>query len=254
MNKIIISSSISNWREKIKTKLKGYNGEATRFYGLYHPKDYFRFLQCKGKREVYWQGSDILQLKDTDEIKWREAISKVEAKHFCENEVCQELLKEKGINAKVKYQFWGDVDDYPLSFKPSLNPQIWLCAHPGREIEYGVGIVETIAELLPNFTFHIYGITGENKDNIIYHGIISEKQFNREIKNYHCGLRFNNFDGFSEILSKACLMGQYAISTIKYPRITRFSSPKKLVEAIKKIANKKYPNYKARNYYLNIFK
>lgn len=252
--KIYISSSISNWREKIEKKIKGYTGEATRFYGLYHPKDYFRFLKCKGKREVYWQGSDILQLKNTDEIKWCEAISAVNAKHFCENEVCQKRLKEKGISAKVKYQFWGDVNNYPISFKTSLNPQIWLCAHPGREIEYGVGIVECLAELLPNFTFHIYGINGASKSNLFYHGIVSSEQLDREIKDYQASLRLNSFDGFSEVVSKGILLGQYVISTIKYPCITRFCSPEKLVKALKRIATKKHPNYRARNYYLRLLK
>jgi hypothetical protein len=252
--KIIISSSISNWKEKIEKKLKGYNGKATRFYGLYHEKDYVRFLECKGKQEVYWQGSDILQLKNTEQVKWIEAIKYSESKHYCENEVQQELLKEKGIKAQVKYQFWNDVKDYPLSYIHSVNPNIWLCAHPGREIEYGVPIVDSLSKELPNFTFHIYGIIGENRGNVTYHGIVDDKQFDEEIKNYQGALRLNAFDGISEVITKGSLLGQYVISTIKYPCVSRFATPEQLLYTLKRIAKQKYPNYRARNYFLNIFK
>ncbi len=254
IRKIICSSSIENWREKIEKKLKRYGGKATRFYGLYHSKDYARFLECEGKKEVYWQGSDILQLKNTEEVKWIDLIRVSAAKHYCENEVQQEVLKEKGIKSQVKYQFWNDVKDYPLSYIHSVNPNIWLCAHPGREVEYGVPIVESLAKELPNFKFHIYGITGKNSINIHYHGIVPDKIFDSEIKSYQGALRFNSFDGISEVITKGALLGQYVISTIKYPCISKFSTPEQLLYTLKRISKQKYPNYRARNYYLSLFK
>lgn len=216
---------------------------------MYHKIDYKRFIECEEEKEVHWQGSDILQLTDYSEI-----IAKEKARHFCENEVCQKRLKEKGINAQIKYTFWNNVDDFPLSFQPSELPEFWMTAHPTREDEYGVGIFRSLARIFPKYKFHIYGIKDFNDSNLIFHGIIPDEQFNREIKKYQGAIRYNTFDGFSEVLSKACLLGQYAISTIAYPHIARLKSSQGLYKFIEGVAKKQKPNLKARNYYLKELK
>jgi hypothetical protein len=241
---IHISSSIENWREKIEKKLVGYRGKRTLFFGAYHEKDYDRILKTEGPKSIYWQGSDIKQLPDTIAI----SFTYLDIKHYCENNVCQSALKSLGIKAEIKPIFWGDINKYPLSYKPSENPQIWLCAHPGREREYGVEQVYLWAQLFP-FIFHIYGVDKTyDLENVIFHGIVSEKELDGDIKNYQCGLRYNEFDGFSEVVSKSMLLGQHVISRIDYPH-SMFPTYK----AFSELKNKK-ANTGGREYYLKLFK
>jgi hypothetical protein len=237
-----ISSSIENWREKIEKKLEGYERNTGLFFGMYGEKDLETFEDHKGDRNVYWQGSDINNLN-------YDRFSRLTiAKHYCENEVCRKALENWGLHAEIKPWFWGNIEDYPLRYKPSKEPNIWLCAHPGREREYGVEQVYLWAQLLPDFTFHIYGVDKTyDLENVIFHGIVSEKELDEDIKNYQCGLRYNEFDGFSEVVSKAMLLGQHVISRIDYP-YAEFPT----YMAFDILRNKK-ANIEGRNYYLRLF-
>lgn len=199
---IFISSSIENWKSKIDKKLIGYNGKRTLFFGAYHEKDYNRIINTEGPKSIYWQGSDILQLPDTIAI----SLTYLDIKHYCENEVCRLSLEKKGINAEIKYIFWGDAEKY--------IPQAWTCMHEKREIEYGI---EEIRKMSKDLIVHVYGIKKENEKNIIYHGKVSEEQLDNEIRSYQIAIRLNKFDGMSEVVSKGILLGQKVISTIQYP-------------------------------------
>lgn len=251
--RIRISPSISNFREKLlaRTGLKEYRiydiFRSCIFFGLYRPSDYFWFVLHRGKRKVFYCGSDILRLP-----KW---IKYFKATHYCENEVEQKALRKLGIEAKVCPMIFDDVK-VPVSFKPSKKPHVYLTTHPGRDKEYGVDKVEQFAHLFPQITFHIYGSLGIGessggiKGNIIWHGFTLENEFNEEIKNYQAALRLNQFDGFSEITAKSALMGQYPISWISYPHITGASNAKALRLALNALSKKKEPNYEARKYWL----
>jgi len=73
---------------------------------------------------------------------------------------------------------------------------------------------------------------------------------NDEIKHMQSGLRVLEFDGFSEILAKSVLWGQYPISRIGYPHIDSYTSNEKLIQLIHNLATKTAPNIKARDYYM----
>lgn len=232
------------------------------FFGMYHIGDYLRFLWHRGEKTVYWLGGDIINLSKTRALVFRF----IKARHLCENEPQRKRLEDCGIEAEVRPVIFDD-PDIGVSFKPSKNPHVYLNAHPDSKQAYGVDIVEVIAHKLPEFTFHIYGIkkgfhqawydNGRlmNRDyvsqpNVIYHGLVSNEQFNQEIRNYQAGLRLNEYDGFSEILAKSVLMGQYPISRIKYPHIENYTSTEDLIHKLQLIKNKLKPNHEAREYWM----
>lgn len=238
------------------------------FFGLFNDRDFAVFDGFNGKKSVFWCGSDVLNVLEDYE---RRRILKNHPKteHFCENEIEAENLKKVGIEAKIIPSFLDNVNNYPVSFKPSRKPHIYLCGHNDREDEYGVGIAGRIAPRIPEATFHIYGIDKEspffsttelNVDklvsidtecpNIWYHGKVPEGQFNNEIMNYHCGLRTNDHDGFSEVTIKSILMGQYPITKIPYEGIWNYKTEDELVALIDKLRYIKEPNLKGRAYWL----
>lgn len=239
------------------------------FFGLYNDRDWCVFDNFKGKKYVFWAGSDISHiLKDYE--RRRLLKNYPEAKHFCENQIEADELRSIGLNPEVCPSFLDDISNYPITFKPNLKPNIFLCGHPDRESEYGFGTIKQIAPRVPDAIFHIYGvednstyfkgggiISGTNQmvddefSNIRYHGKVPEEQFNKEIQDYQCGLRPNKHDGFSEVTAKSILYGQYPITKIKYDNIWNYETEDELVALIEKLKTITEPNKEARDYYIN---
>lgn len=243
--------------------------EEVLFFGLYNEQDYDAYRIFEGKRSVFWCGSDIIRLKDNWD--YQRIVRMYKAKHYCENEVEYNSLKKLGIESEIIPSFLDNVNNYPVSYKWSKEPNIFLCGHPERENEYGLDTIRRIADRVPETTFHIYGIDKNSKyfdtsatakplsrlvdvdvdyPNIWYHGKIPEGQFNNEITQYQCGLRTNEHDGNSEVAMKCILNGGYPITRIKYPNIWNYDTDDELVSLIDKIKYMKEPNLKGRAYYL----
>lgn len=127
----------------------------------------------------------------------------------------------------------------PESFVPSS--EVFLTAHPGREDEYGIPIVNRIAPQCPDVTFHIYGVEGISFGNVFYHGKIAPHEFNNLIKHQHA-LRLNRFDGFAETLAKSITSGNYPISYIPYPFLDTFETDEELITLLCQLKEKKVPN------------
>lgn len=272
--KLRVSSSIEPFKEKAEKALgletyysvvDGYDTPVV-FLGLYHKSDYQSFRRPRIKRYVLWCGGDIQNFKrgylygDGEKVlwkskiasffPWRKKIIKTEAEHFCENEDQRVVLEGLGIKASVVPAFWGNVDDFPISFKPAKPFQIYICGHPGREEEYGFDHAETLAGIFQNIEFHFYGAEiKSDKSNVIGHGIAPEEQFNKEIRNYHCLLRLNEHDGFSDCLAKSILMGQYPITKIKHPYIWHYNNEHQLIHLLKRLQKINKPNIEGRKYY-----
>ena len=248
-----ISSSIVNWREKI---LKRYGlpevrypfRQNTLFFGLYHWVDWLKFALCQGKRKVFWCGSDILALEKT--YYWKHVIAKLKSEHICENYVEQQKLREVGIEARVQQICLST--PYPeLSYKYKRNSDVYICVTQNRESEYGLTTLITVAKLVSEITFHVFGVLRPwQQPNVVYYGKVSERVFNQSIKNFHACLRLNEFDGFGDALAKSALMGQWPISAIAYPHITHAPGTEALIGALKELKNKKEPNYEGREYWL----
>ena len=252
-----VSSSIKNWENKILTKYgaKKYKVwdifEPVTFFGLYHPLDYIKFIIHIGKKQIFWAGSDILNLQKS---RWQYIIKWLKPRGFCENEVEQRALNEMGVKSKILPQFFGDVNEFPISFTPSKTPHIYIAIYEGREAEYGLHIIKNVSQYLPEFTFHIYGIGGESTDGLRYHQNVSEEKFNRDIRKYQAALRLNEFDGFSDTIAKSVLMGQWPITKIKYPNMSNYRTQKHLIALLLGLKSKTKPNFEGRNYWLNILR
>ena len=256
--KYYCSPSVVNFREKLESvwKLREWSGivdepkQEVVFFGLYIKPDYDAYWMHEGKKHVFWCGSDITNLLGNIEFQRRVRLFP-DTKHYCENEVEQKELESVGIKAEIVQSFLDDIKKFPVSFKPTDKPHVFMSGHPNREDEYGFSLAVRLAEKLPDFTFHLYGAGNRGKlNNIIFHGKVPEKDFNEEIKNYHCGLRPNSHDGFSEITAKSVLLGQYPISFIPYKNIWTYAEEEELVRKLEQIKEMKEPNKKARDYWI----
>ena len=238
-----VSSSISNFKEKLEKRYADYElwslaalWESALFVGMYHIGDYLRFAIHRGPKTIFWAGSDILN------VNWMNFMV-FGATHYCENEVEQAALYERGIIAEVHPMIFDDMSTYEVCYKQSNAPYVFLCAHKGREKEYGVDTVERIAQYVPEVTFVIYGISGTSENpNVFYRGRVSEEDFEREISYYQGVLRLNSFDGFGECVAKAILMGQYPITSIKYPHIAQETGDESLLAFLRMLKCKSKPN------------
>lgn len=50
---------------------------------------------------------------------------------------------------------------------------------------HGVDIIESLASKLPDFTFHVVGVEGNDSDNIYFHGYLSSDKYNELLKTSH---------------------------------------------------------------------
>lgn len=244
--RIYISSSIANFKEKLLKRIgfEEYQGwrdinKPTIFFGLYHWRDYWRFLRHRGKKKVFWCGSDILAFEKWQQkyawskkvylpLKWWLWIIGF-SKHYCENKVEQQKLLELSISSEIRPMIFDDPSKFKVSYKYSDNPKLFATYHKGREKEYG-------------FRRDIHFLEG-----------LSENDFNWVIPTYQGAYRPNRFDGFAETLAKSLLMGQYPISWIRYPKIACLQDIS-LEEHLEILRTKKqFSNLEGREYWLKVF-
>lgn len=239
--------------------------DPTVFFGLYGLPDFYTLWRHKGKKWILWAGSDINHfangywLEDgggirVDPVPLAEWVEK-HCESWVENEVERKALEEFGIHAKVCPSFLGNIDDYQVTYKHNERPNVYLSANPGREVEYGWGFIEEIADQC-DADFHLYGSPDwtTRHSNVFVHGRVPKEQMNEEIKNMQSGLRLNQgMDGFSEITAKSVLWGQYPITWehFRYEHLTHFNDKKQLIKRINGLKGKTEPN-PSRNYYRKI--
>ena len=234
---------------------EGDRDEPTVFFGLYGLPDFYTLWRHRGKKWVLWAGSDIKHLAagyhlddggglkiDADQLTpW---LNKY-CENWCENEVERLMLHRLGIEAKVAPSFLGDVNEYQVTYKPNDRPNVYLSANPGREVEYGWGLIEEIADKC-EVDFHLYGSPDwqTKHHNVFVKGRVPKEQMNEEIKAMQCGLRLNEFDGFSEVTAKSILWGQYPFvwSTFKYQGIESFSNREELIALLNSLKFRTAPN------------
>lgn len=228
----------------------------TVFFGLYSLKDFYTLWQHKGQKWILWAGSDI---KHFTNGYWLDTVGETRidpiplskwirenCESYVENEVEQRRLQHFGIDSKVVPSFLGDVNDYDVEYEMSSMPKVYASVS-GDDFElYRWDGVETLARANPGIEFHLYG--NEKRwqtrcKNVVVHGRVPKEKMNAEIKKMHGGLRLLKFDGFSEILAKSVLWGQWPISAIDYPHMLG-------VEEIQRLHALNRPNVEGREYYL----
>lgn len=229
--------------------------DPTVFFGLYGLPDFYALWRHKGEKHILWAGTDIIHFENGYWLD-KEGQIRIDNKSFakwinsncenwCENDVERERLARCGILAKVYPSFLGNIDDFEVSFKP--GNKVYSSVSGDNFKQYGWFTILDLAVYNPGVEFHLYGNTKSwlGTQNIIVHGRVPKEQMNAEIKQMQGGLRMTEFDGFSEILAKSILWGQWPISLIDYPHIMK---PNQLSE----ILNKKEPNLEGREYYRRI--
>lgn len=233
----------------------------TLFFGLYGLKDFFALWAHKGERHILWAGSDIRHfiagywLDNYGQIR-------IEARqlalwlhqnctHWVENEVEAEALRKLGIMSHIVPSFLGRVEDFPLYFVKQDKVRLYTSVSGDDFALYGWDRIPDLAKQNPDVEFHLYGNTVEPpfqlayRTNIILHGRVPKEQMNEEIKSMTGALRLTEFDGFSEILAKSILMGQWPVSLIPYPHMLQ-------PHEIKTLKYKSEPNIEGREHYLKI--
>ena len=241
------------------------------FFGLYGLPDFYALWRHKGKRWILWAGSDILHFKNgywldgEGKIRLnRKSLAKWISKN-CESWVetgkeYNDLLK-LGIKAKICPSFMGDVSKYEITFQKTPNVRVYASVSGDNFVDYGWDVIEDVAGKVRDVEFHLYGNIKKWKtkhSNVIVHGRVPKEQMNEEIKTMQAGLRLNKNDGFSEIVAKSALWGQYPISYYPHPHIGGLagggiSIKRELVKALNRLSIKRDPNYQARNWYLKNF-
>ena len=236
---------------KYKSKTK-----PTVFCGIYSLKDLQKVKQHKGKRYVWWCGTDITRLikgywldekgkKRVSPQKTADWISS-HCESWVENYVEAEALAKLGINAHVCPSFLGDVKQFKIKYKFHKKPKLYTSVSGDDFKLYGWHRIDKLAKANPKVEFHLYGNTKKWKSkfkNVIVHGRVPKEQFNKEIEDMQGGLRLTTFDGFSEIVAKSVLMGQYPVSLINYP----YTLDPRDIELLFEL---KEPNKEGRKYYL----
>lgn len=232
------------------------------WFGLYGLKDFYSLWTHRGMKAVLWAGSDIRHfingywLDDHGQIRLEpEALAEWISKNvesYVENGVEAEALRVFGIESKIVPSFLGDVSKFDVEFIPdSVRPRVYASVSGNDFGLYGWDIIERIADKC-DVDFYLYGNTVpyESKhSNVFIRGRVTKEVMNEEIKAMQCGLRVLEFDGFSEVLAKSVLWGQYPISRIGYPHIDSFTSDEELIKLLNKLREKTTPNLKAREYY-----
>lgn len=233
--------------------------EPTVFFGLYGFPDFFSVWRHKGQKAVLWAGSDIKHFVNGYWLD-KEGDIRVNPKdlaiwlnwhcdNYVENEVEQVALREAGIESKLVPSFLGKIEDYEVEYRHSERPKVYVSSGNDRQIEYGFGIIEEIADRC-EVDFYLYGADwSSSHKNVIVRGRIPKEEMNEEIKCMQSGLRLNEFDGFSEITAKSILWGQYPISRIPNIHIDSFTTKNELIDLLNNLKNKTEPNLKVREYY-----
>lgn len=230
----------------------------TVFFGLYSLNDFHALWRHQGKKWILWAGSDI---KHFTNGYWLDTVGQItidpkplaqwiqaNCESFVENEVEQRRLEHFGIQSTVVPSFLGDVNDYDLEYQFSDKPKVYASVS-GDDFElYRWDGVEKLARENPGIEFHLYGNHKKWQSsckNIVVHGRVPKEKMNDEIKTMQGGLRLLKFDGFSEILAKSVLWGQWPISAIDYPHMLP-------VEDIGRLHVLNRPNKEGREHYLAV--
>lgn len=229
--------------------------ETTVFAGCYGLPDFMAIRQHKGKKYVWWAGSDVRHITNgywLDEEGYIRIPSGGIAKYlnkycenWCENKVEYQMLKHLGIEAKICPSFLGDINKFEVTYKHSDMPKLYASVSGDDFGLYGWSKIKEIAKEQPGIEFHLYGNIKEfdGSDNVIVHGRVPIEQMNKETAEMQGAIRLIQMEGFSEIVAKSLLRGEYPISAIDYPYCLK-------LEEIDKIKDMKEPNIIGRKHYL----
>ena len=256
---------------------KEHKKNPTVFFGLYDLRDYIALWRHSGPKWILWAGSDLRNLSqgfafNDGKLKWLSVLTRgllikvvirwiKRADNYVENQWEADILKGFGVESKIVPSFLGNIDNFPVFYKKAEMPIVYISVADGREEEYGFTYLLNVAEKVPECKFYIYGGEkyemerhandfGFSGSNVYIVGRVPKEKMNEDIKHFHCGLRLNETDGFSEVTAKSILMGQYPITRLENTLIPHFENMDELISLLKSLVEMKTYNEKGRNYYL----
>lgn len=237
-----------------RLKFSPYEGRAdlpTLFMGLYFNDDYMVYKQHTGPRYIFWNGSDVYRLLNTPS--WQRILQEYPATHICHNKLLADELAQVGIKALIEPIFFANMNDYNIQFKQKKHLEVYINAHPDRLDEYGIPIVLQVAKQLPDMKFYIYGVKGQNTENVHFMGRIDEDKADTVMSKHQVFLRLNQHDGLSQQIIKAGLWGQYVITmTQNIPHTDKVDNISELIDFLQRLSCVTEPNLPLRKYLLHM--
>lgn len=239
----------------------GFNDLPCVFFGLYGLPDFYTFWRHNGPKAVLWAGSDIRNflngywLDDKGEIRL-DPLAMAQwinqnCESYVENRVEQEALHNIGVHSLIVPSFLGKVDKFPVAYTYTGKIKLYTTVSGNDFKLYGWDKIPELANINPDVEFHLYGNTifpfmdQAYPDNIVIHGRVSKQEMNAETRMMTGALRLTEFDGFSEIIAKSLLWGQWPVSLIEYPHTLQPRNIDMLQLA-------KEPNHEGREWLLSV--
>jgi hypothetical protein len=228
--------------------------DPTVFMGCYGLPDFYTIWRHKGEKHILWCGTDILHFRYGY---WLDKEGKMRitsrplatwmnkyCTNWVENMVEKEALKDFGIGAIIVPSFIGDVNKFPVSEKKTDKKRYYASVSGNNFEQYGWPKINQLAEMHPNYEYHLYGntIPWVAPRNVKVHGRVPKEVMNKEIKSMTGCVRLLEFDGFSEVIAKAVLMGQEVISSIDYPFLKAENPRAELLAVLNKFPWNKIQN------------
>lgn len=225
------------------------------FFGLYGFNDFFTLWRHPGRKAVLWAGTDITHFRNgywldqggSIRLDYKSLAQWLNTcENYVENVVEYQTLKDLGIEATIVPSFMGNIGDYEISYTHAQVPKLYASVSGDNFDLYKWNEVEELASQNPDIEFHLYGNNTpwySMNDNVVVHGRVSKEKMNQEIKTMQGGIRLLEHDGFSEILAKSILWGQYPVSVIPYPHMLK-------PEEIATIKDKIEPNREGRDHFI----
>lgn len=241
-------------------EIEGHLDDPCVFFGLYGMKDFFALWSHRGPKYILWCGSDIrnfengfwLDNKGDIHIDSKSIAHWINTycKNYVENEVEQIALRRIGVKSIIVPSFLGDTKDFEVCFKARKRPSLYTSVSGNDFKVYGWEKIYNLARNNPDIDFFLYGNTipfpvPAEFFNVFVRGRIPQEEMNKEIKEMTGALRLTEFDGFSEIIAKSLLWGQWPVSLINYPGTIR-------LEGISFLKDLKQTNLKGREWLLSV--
>lgn len=229
--------------------------DPTVFFGLYGLPDFYALWRHKGPKYILWAGTDITHFRKGYWLDDRGIIRldppplarwiADNCHSYVENTVEEEELKSFGITSTVVPSFLGDVAKFKLSWKSSPTTKLYTSVSGDDFSLYGWDKIEFLSDDYPEVEFHLFGNNQPwytDRPNIFVHGRVTQAEMDKEIKKMTGALRLTEHDGFSEIIAKSVLWGQWPVSPyIEYPHVAM---------SVDEILKKTEANIAGRDYYL----
>lgn len=234
------------------------------FFGMYGIPDFMALWRHKGKKYILFAGTDIqhfikgywLDYKGEIRVDPRPLAQWINkyCESWVENDAQKRVLGAHGITAQVCPSFLGDIKKYPVNYKQSDVPKVFMSVSGDNFEQYGWDVIERIAHLTPRVTYYLYGSSNwkTRHSNVIIRGRVPIDVMNNEVKAMQCGLRLNTgTDGFSEITAKSVLWGQWPIvyRHYSYPHISNVACEEELIKLLNSLRYRENVN-PAREYFI----